>query len=175
MSERARLSVDVSELLRHPGTTQRLRSVFEVEGIAVTLARVPVDTQVRADLRLDALVEGIHVGGSLAGEVVMECRRCLGSFNREVVVEVEELFYPEDAAEEDDDYRIVDDELDLEPVIRDAMVLSLPLNPVCREDCRGLCATCGADLNAGDCGHTAEVVDIRWHALEKLRRDTTEG
>jgi len=174
MSERARLSVDVSELLRHPGTSQRLRSRYEMEGIAVALARVPVDTQVLVDVRLDGLVDGVHVAGRVSGVVAMECRRCVKIFNRDVGVEVDELFLPAAEAEEDE-YTITDEEIDLETMVRDAMVLALPLNPVCREDCRGLCSTCGADLNEGDCGHSAQIVDIRWHALEKLRRDTTEG
>lgn len=174
MSERARLSVDVSELLRHPGTSRRLRSEHEMEAVGVPLARVRDQAPVAVDLRLDALVDGIHVSGKVAGEVQLECRRCLATFNRNLRVEVGEVFEPRPVSNEDV-YEIADGMVDLEPMVRDALVLALPLNPICREDCRGLCSTCGADRNAEDCGHDIAPVQVRWGGLESLRRKMMEG
>lgn len=145
-----------------------------MEGIATTLARVPEETLIGIDLRLDSLVDGIHVSGRATGEVSMQCRRCLATFNRAVEVEVSEAFLPEPAAGEDA-YVIVDEVLDLEPMLRDALVLALPLNPLCREQCSGLCVTCGADLNVVDCGHASQQTDVRWGQLESLRRKMMEG
>jgi uncharacterized protein len=166
------LSVDVSELLRRPGASAEVRFDQELEGVAVPLAHLS-ENRAEIVLRLDALIEGIHAAGMVAGEAVLECRRCLREFTRPMSVPVDDVFlYPDDLAE--GEYRIEGDNIDLEPLVRDAFVLALPLNPVCREDCRGLCVVCGADLNEVDCGHSQRPVDIRWNALHDLRRTMEE-
>ncbi|HJV09433.1 MAG TPA: DUF177 domain-containing protein, partial [Acidimicrobiales bacterium] len=66
-------------------------------------------------------------------------------------------------------YRLGHDSVDLEPLVREALVLDLPLAPLCEEDCRGLCPTCGADLNLGDCDCPPAETDSRWAALDVLR------
>jgi uncharacterized protein len=168
------LSVDVSELLRRPGASERLQTDQALDGIEVPLARVRDGSSLHLDLRLDALVDGIHVSGPVTGEVTIECRRCLKEFVRPLQVELDDSFvYPGEGAE-DEAYRVEGEEIDLEPVIRDAVMLALPLNPLCTDGCRGLCTTCGADLNETDCGHSQEPVDIRWTGLEQLRRSLEE-
>jgi uncharacterized protein len=160
------LSVDVSELLRHPGASTDLNFHQELEGMGVPLARLAED-------HAAAWVDGIHVSGTVGGDVVFECRRCLQEFRRPMSVEIDDVFlYPGES--EEAEYRIEDDHVDLEPMVRDAFVLALPLNPLCRDDCRGLCTTCGADLNVVDCGHSQEPVDIRWNALQELRGSLEE-
>lgn len=168
------LSVDVSELLRRPGASERFVSDPVLDGLAVTLAHTLEGSALHLDVRLEALVDGIHVSGPVEGEVEVECRRCLKQLARRVRVEVEELFVYPGELSDPDAYEIVDEHVDLEPVVRDAVLLSLPLNPLCREDCKGLCTTCGADLNETDCGHSQEPVDIRWSGLEQLKRTLEE-
>ena len=73
--------------------------------------------------------------------------------------------------DEAEQHHLVDDLIDLEPVLRDAVVPSLPFQPVCREDCPGLCSECGAHL-AEDPEHHHEVIDPRWAALQTLTTDT---
>ena len=166
------LSVDISELLRHPGATAEVRFDQNLEGVELPLARLS-DDHAAISVRLDSLVEGIHASGTVEGDVLLECRRCLREFVKPTSVAVDDVFlYPDDDAE--GDYRIEGDHIDLEPMVRDAFVLSLPLNPLCREDCRGLCVVCGVDLNEVDCGHSQEPVDIRWTALDDLRRSMEE-
>jgi uncharacterized protein len=168
------LSVDVSELLRRPGASERLQRDEILDGIEVPLARVEEGSILHLDLRLEALVDGIHVSGPVDGDVTIECRRCLKEFVRPLQVELDDSFvYPGEGAE-DEAYRVEGEEIDLEPVIRDAVMLALPLNPLCTDGCRGLCTTCGADLNETDCGHSQEPVDIRWTGLEQLRRSLEE-
>ncbi|HEX9713320.1 MAG TPA: DUF177 domain-containing protein [Actinomycetota bacterium] len=145
-----------------------------MEGVAVALARVPDQTRVVIDVRLDALVEGIHVSGQVAATIHLECRRCLATFNRDLQVEVGEVFVPRPAPS-DDEYEVVEGMIDLEPMIRDVLVLAMPLNPICREGCLGLCPACGVDRNAEDCGHDTARTNVRWGALESLRRKMMEG
>lgn len=122
------------------------------------------------DLRVEAVVEGVFVSGTVVASAAGECVRCLTPIGERVVSRVDELYaYPgsvtaETAAE--DEVRLVENEyVDLEPAVRDAVVLALPLTPVCREDCRGLCATCGERLDDLPADHGHETIDPRWAAL----------
>jgi len=101
--------------------------------------------------------------------------RCLDALDQEVEVRVQELFaYPgKSSAEDEDVLELHGDHIDLEPVLRDAVVPALPFQPVCRPDCPGLCSQCGARL-ADDPDHTHDDVDPRWAALRDLNRDDTD-
>lgn len=168
------LSVDVSELLRRPGASESVQTDHALAGVEVPLARVRGDRPLRLELLLEALVDGIHVSGRVAGTAVLECRRCLKEIASPLEVSLDEVFFYPGEGEPNEVYRVTDEQIDLEPAVRDALMLALPLNPLCKEECRGLCTTCGADLNETDCGHSQDPVDIRWTGLEQLRRTLEE-
>jgi uncharacterized protein len=141
---------------------------------------VPEGADVELDLRLESVMEGVLVTGTARAPVKGECVRCLDPVERELDAEFQEMFsYPDadtrtaaggdpgDDAEEEDTLHLEDDLFDLEPVLRDAVVLALPMQPVCREDCPGLCPQCGVRLDA-DPEHGHHVVDPRWAALRQL-------
>ncbi len=144
------------------------------------LVLVPAGADVAFDLRYEAVSEGVLVTGSAVAPLTGECARCLDPLTSSVEVSFQELYrYLPDPGEDENDVeeRFLDgDFLNLEPAFRDAVVLALPLSPLCREDCPGLCAECGAKL-ADACpehGHGDEV-DPRWGLLAKLDiHDTTE-
>lgn len=138
---------------------------------------VPEGSPVELDIRLESVSEGVYVSGTAHAALEGECARCLDPLADEITVELGELFaFPDSATVETTDAdeipRIVDEQLDLEQVVRDALVLALPLAPLCRADCPGLCVDCGekwADLGP-DHGH--ETLDPRWAALrERLSTD----
>jgi uncharacterized protein len=117
------------------------------------------------------VVEGVLVTGTATAEFDGECARCLDELTEPVEVEFTELFaYPDSATDSttDDDevFRLVDDLVDLEPVVRDAIVLALPSAPLCSPDCRGLCPTCGARWADLGPDHRHETIDPRWAALQ---------
>jgi uncharacterized protein len=146
------------------------RTVPAPADLAVELVGVPEGEPVRLDLRMEAVVEGVLVSGTVTAPVAGQCGRCLDPFTDTLTVDVQELFaYPDsttdDTADPDEVRRLVGDLLDLEPVLRDALVLALPLTPVCRADCRGLCPTCGARWQDLPADHTHETLDPRWAAL----------
>ncbi|MFM9134454.1 MAG: YceD family protein [bacterium] len=158
-----------------------VRTVPAPEGLGVALARVPPGTDVELDLRLESVVEGVLVTGTAAYEVAGDCARCLDPVSYDEEAEFTELFaYPatdargreidEGEADEEAPSRIEGDIIDLEPVVRDAVVLRLPIAPLCREDCPGLCATCGERLD--DPGHVHEEIDPRWEALARLAQES---
>jgi uncharacterized protein len=132
---------------------------------------------VELDLRLESVTEGVYVSGTVSATLTGECSRCLDELTDEVAVEIGELFaYPDSVTDEttesDELPRVVGDHIDVEQTVRDAVVLALPLAPLCRADCPGLCPECGekrADLPP-DHGH--ETLDPRWAALrERLSAD----
>lgn len=159
--------LDVRDLLERHGSSREARLEAAVGGLATEVAAVP--GPVRIDLLLESLVEGVLVSGPLFGVAAYTCARCLTEFPGEFRVEVTELFAP-GAAAEDDEYPIVDGAIDLELMVRDAVLLSLPFSPLCRPDCRGLCERCGGNRNVGECTCPPES-DPRWAGLKMLNLD----
>jgi uncharacterized protein len=162
--------LSVAEILGRPGHYRDVSVRKPLPGVGNRLAHLS-DTPIVADLRAESVVEGILITGPLRGLTELECARCLKSFTCPVDVEVCELFAGpgHEAPPEEDTYEVHGLEIDLEPMLRDALGLALPLNPVCKEDCRGLCVQCGKDLNLGDCSCTFEEIDPRWAGLSALR------
>jgi uncharacterized protein len=125
-------------------------------------------------------MEGVLVSGTVDATMSGECGRCLDPVSAPLQVEIQELYsYPDSGpygsrsgGHSDDDDEIpslVDDLIDLEPVLRDALVLALPMSPLCREDCPGLCPDCGEQLAELPEDHSHDAVDPRWAALAGLR------
>jgi uncharacterized protein len=129
------------------------------------------------DLRLESVVEGVLATGRVSGSLVAECVRCLDPVEVEVDADFQELFYYdlEDLSQEEleEAVSVVEDMVDTEALVRDAIMLELPLQPLCEPDCPGLCAECGASL-AEDPEHSHESLDPRWAALGALAADTAD-
>ena len=160
-------TVDVYDLMHRPGE-MRDRSIDIVvpEEFGNAMIAVKAGSELRVELRMESLHDGILVSADIDGTAAGECGRCLIDIEQAVQVEIQELFaYSSDEAFE---YEVHEDTIDLEPVIRDAVVLSLPFQPVCQEDCLGLCPQCGVRL-LDNPGHEHEnPVDPRWAALGSL-------
>jgi uncharacterized protein len=159
--------VDVRDLLEHPGASRTLRLSEGIADLATELALVPDDRAVGADFRMESVVEGVLVSGSVSGQMTLTCARCLKNFETGFDVQVHELFTPE-ATEEDDEYPVVEGFVNLESMIRDAIVPAMPFAPLCRPDCQGLCERCGGDRNNNECMCPPEI-DPRWAPLAGLR------
>jgi uncharacterized protein len=147
------------------------RTVPAPAGLRGELVGVPDGSDLVLDLRLESVSEGVLVSGTAQVELAGECARCLEPLTDELVVDVMQLFvYPghENEADDDEIGRLIDDYVDLEPLLRDAVVLALPLAPVCSDDCVGLCPDCGARLADVEPDHGHEAVDPRWAALRQL-------
>lgn len=138
-------------------------------GIDLGRAVVPLDAEVECDVSLTPFSGGIEVVGTVSAPWVGPCRRCATTVTGQVRVEVHERYADPPVADTDEDiYPIVDETVDLGPMARDVVVLELPMAPLCREDCAGLCPQCGADRNEGPCGCIAPR-DPRWANLDVLR------
>jgi len=160
---------DVVALRRHPGHRETLHVHAPLAGLRVTASEVPPGADVTLDLVLEAVEGGIVVTGAARAPWQGECRRCLTTCHGEVEAEIAELFVSD--SEDGETYPLGGDHIDLEPLAREALVPGLPMAPLCRPECAGLCPTCGADRNAGPCGCPDTGADPRWAALDALRRD----
>lgn len=171
MSTASPYVVNVRDLVHRPGEMRERELDFPVpEKLGEAAASVAAGEPLRLDLRLEGLHDGILVSGE--GDTVArgECVRCLDPVEIDVEVEFQELFaYSPDEAF---DYVVRDDQLDLEPVVRDAVVLSLPFQPVCRPDCPGLDPVTGERLPDGYERPVDQSIDPRWAALEGFTTQT---
>lgn len=172
---------DMRVLGRRPGEFRdERRTAVAPDSLGSGLVLVPAGAEVGLGLRFEAVSEGVLVTGSAVAPLMGECARCLDPLTSEIEVGLQELYRylpgpGEDAS--DGEERFLDgDLLDLEPAFRDAVVLALPLSPLCRDDCPGLCAECGAKLADAGPGHGhGDKVDPRWGVLAQLDlHDTTE-
>ncbi|HEV8420191.1 MAG TPA: DUF177 domain-containing protein, partial [Actinomycetota bacterium] len=166
------VEIDVRDLLSQPGASRTVRVSESIPGLGTELATVPEDHRIDAELLLESVVEGVLVSGPVSGSMVLACARCLKSFGADLHLQVKELFSP-DAAVGDDKYPVHEGEIDLEPMIRDAVLLSMPFAPLCCPDCLGLCERCGGDRNLGECVCAPEV-DPRWGPLSAIDVERVE-
>jgi len=139
-----------------------------VAGLRMELGGVPEGSPVAGELMLESVAEGVFVTGRISSRIELTCARCLRAFERDIDVEVADLFAH--GAEIGDESYPLDPggSLDPEPMVRDAVLLALPFTPLCRPECLGLCERCGGDRNLGECTCTEPLGDPRWAGLERL-------
>ena len=173
MSGRRELTVLVADLLRHPGSRRTEQISVVLPGLAISSARVPDDAPIEVDVVVESLSSSIVVAGTVAAPWTGACRRCLGDAAGVAVADVREIF--EGRPTEGETYPLAGDHIDLEPMVRDAVLLSLPLAPLCTEDCRGPAPDDLPVVTAADAPEPADGVELtppadpRWSALDDLR------
>src|SRR3954465_1354602 len=174
LDPRQPLVVDTTKLPRQPGATRALKRVVPAPAdLGLELISVPTGSDLELDLSLTSVSEGVYVSGNVRGSLTGECGRCLDEISQSFDVPIAELYAyaastTEETTDEDEVGRMQGDLLDLEPVVRDAVVLTLPTNPVCRPDCPGLCPECGVHPDDVPADHGHDDVDPRWAALHDL-------
>ncbi|MBM3947979.1 MAG: DUF177 domain-containing protein [SAR202 cluster bacterium] len=167
------MQFNVSQLLREPSGATRTHEIHE------NLA--PLDSgealRVRGSVRMLKTGEGVWVGVALDSEVSCDCSRCLTGLRLPVHVEFEEEYFPialgrteERGLDPVDESQYInyDQVLDLDPAARQYLALAVPMKPMCKEDCAGICQTCGANLNNGPCACPRDTRDVRWGPLLEL-------
>jgi uncharacterized protein len=147
------------------------RTVPAPAELRVGLVGVPEGAELELNVRLEAVTEGVLVTASAQAPLTGECARCLEPLAQQVEVGFQELFgyAPSVGPDAADGYSLDGDLLDIEPALRDALVLALPLAPLCRDDCPGLCVDCGAQLATAGPEHShGPAIDPRWAGLQEL-------
>ena len=175
LDPRSPLVLDTRDLPRRPGVMRAVNRVAPAPSdLGLELIGVPSGAQLTLDLRLESVSEGVLVSGAVSAPVTGECGRCLRPINQTVVVNIQELYAYENSTtdettDEEEVGRLQGDLIDLEPVLRDAVVLALPTNPLCQVDCPGLCPDCGVPFDELPDDHSHERSDPRWAALSELK------
>jgi uncharacterized protein len=168
------LSFDITRLPRRPGAMQQVtETVTSPSRIGLDLIAIDKGAPLDLDLRFESVSEGVLVSGTVSAPTTGECARCLTATRGDVEVHLTELFaYPDSTTEattdEDEVGHIVDGRIDLQQPLIDAVGLELPLSPVCRDDCPGLCPECGVPLAEAEEGHHHERIDPRWAKLSGM-------
>ena len=198
---RGALVFDTRMLGRQAGSARDQQlTVPAPDDLRLELARVPVGADMHLDVRFEAVTEGVLVTGSATAPLAGECARCLRPLTTSVTASFTELYlydegrrthdkhdkhdkhdrrnsrewFDEDTEQDDEERHLDGDLLDLEPVLRDAVVLALPMSPLCLQDCPGLCVECGVPLADAGPGHRHDdSPDPRWAALEQLGDQST--
>lgn len=172
LDPRIPIILDVQELGRRAGAMQEKELTAAAPAdLGSEVIKIAEGSDLQLNIRLESVVEGVLVSGDVTAEATGECARCLKDIAWLLTVDFQELYEYEDNEDLDEDaFKLEGDLLDLEPVLRDSLVLSLPLAPHCDTECRGLCGTCGTDLNEYP-EHQHDVVDSRWQGLTALLED----
>jgi uncharacterized protein len=171
---RSPLVVNISRLGRRPGSMMTLHeTVPSPSRIGIELAAIDEGAPVELDLRIESVSEGALVTGTVSAPTTGECARCLTPVPGHVKIDLTELFaYPdsttEATTEADEVGHVVDNTIDLEQPIVDAVGLALPFSPLCRPDCQGLCPDCGIAMATAEPGHRHEKIDPRWAKLTSM-------
>lgn len=168
----APLVVNVIELLRRPGTTKDVDVSVAAADFDFGDERI-VDEPLHVVLHLESLSNGIAVTGRASGRWKSECRRCLAPLSEQTEVALQELY--QTTIEDPDAWQITGDQIDLLPMVRENVLLSVPLGPLCRPDCPGFCQVCGKDLSEGPCGCDRTERDQRWSVLDTLKEQLDDG
>jgi uncharacterized protein len=162
------LLVNAAELLRRPGNQKTVALTVPLAALDVHHDdRFAEDAEAEVTFELESLSDGIVVDGTVIVPWQGTCRRCLADTGGVSVSEVHELY--QRVITDPDAFEIVGDQIDLQPVAREAVLLDAPSTPLCDPECKGLCPTCGANLNEGACTCTPPPADPRWSVLDQLR------
>ncbi len=168
------------DLPRRAGEMREYELTFEEhESIGVPLLAVSGESPIYLDLRLEAVAQGVLVTGQVSADAVGECTRCLDLVSFPIDESFQELFHYEidsrqkpkskgkeiEVEDEDEILEMDGDLIDLDAPIRDALILNLPVNPLCSEECEGLCSTCGVKWELLPADHAHAASDIRWEGL----------
>jgi uncharacterized protein len=176
LDPRSPLVLDTRDLPRSPGAMRDVvRVVPAPEDLGLELIKVPAGADLTLRLQMTSVSEGVYVSGEVTAPLVGECGRCLREINDTLDVRLGELYAyanstTDETTDEDEVGRLRGDLIDLEPVLRDAAVLALPVNPLCRADCPGLCPGCGEPWDDLPADHSHQPADPRWAKLTELAR-----
>jgi uncharacterized protein len=177
LDPRSPFVLDITRVGRRPGVMGELvREAGAPGALGTDVIGVEEGSPLHLEVRMESVVEGILVTGSVRGRAVGACVRCLDPVVVPIDAPFQELFAYADRhvhhrevgdEDADEEYRVEDGLIDLEPVLRDTVVPALPFQPVCRGDCPGLCSECGVRL-ADDPEHRHDMFDPRWAALSAI-------
>jgi len=177
--------LNVRDMELRPLRISREFAIGEIDFFDAVLRQTsPLKVEGQAELR--QILEEIRLKGHFSVDLELDCDRCLKHYCWPVSTDFDLLYAPETAEGQPEEAELNDEDavlafytgagLELEDVLREQVLLALPMQRVCREDCQGLCPTCGANWNDSECDCPDQIVDHRWTALQDLKlKNKVEG
>lgn len=154
--------------MNRPGATSSLDRVVPAPAeFSEDLVAIGPEVTIRA--LIESVVDGLLVRGAVSAPARVACSRCLVEWSTDIIGDVAELFCPPGDDGVEAGYDITDATIDIDTLIQDAIAEAIPVRPLCRPDCAGLCPTCGTDRGTDPCGGHPDQYDRRWTALADLR------
>lgn len=142
---------------------------YELDYPAVHLEEDKVLTPLTGKFKAIRNSPGIYITGNLNTIINTECARCLDSIDLPITLQLDDLFYYPPGTAPPGEFAIGEDSfIDLAPLVRQLSELEIPMQPICRPDCQGLCMTCGQNLNEADCDCVDDDIDPRLAGLKSL-------
>lgn len=162
--------INVARIKNEAQSSMELDITEQVDTVAYGFPELVLQGPLRFIGKVSNAAPYLQLSGKLSAKLELSCSRCLKALNRSFKVDIAESYTNKpEVANEDDGGEIIffeGDEIDITPVMLNALFGELPMHPLCKQDCRGLCPECGADLNQGACACKQDNIDIR---LEKLK------
>lgn len=163
------LLINIIEMTRRAGTLKDIEITIPVSTFDFADKRLNDETEIHIALQLESINGGIIVQGTVTGQSHLLCGRCLRDIDYANVASIDEMY--QRVPDNPDAYPIEGESLDLQPMVREMVLLSLPDTPLCKVDCPGLCPQCGADLQSAPCSCQTQRLDERWAILDQLREE----
>lgn len=169
-----KIMINIKKLYDYEEVYREEESDFELEDFELFSEAVKLKGPAHVSFRLSRVRSGIILDGKMDARVELTCVRCLKRFEKDIETEIHEAFaipgFEENFQGFDDVYTIENQsEINIEPALHSNLVVSIPANPICEEGCKGICESCGADLNAETCICKKETIDPRLEILKKIK------
>lgn len=160
-------TIDISTIKKELGSEKPIDEVIDLGEIELRNQNIKTG-QLRVEGKTVNVSEGILLQAKASGEIILTCSRCLDKFKHPLALDIEELFTFHDTDQEH--FVEKDDTIEIAGVIIEALALDLDMKTLCKQDCKGLCPSCGIDLNKRSCQCTDQKINIRWNKLEELKK-----
>ncbi len=175
--------IDISDLVDKRISQKEVHMKEELAPIKRGDEELSFYKPVELDIILENILEGVLAKGSIQTEILTICSRCLNKVYLDLQLDIEEVFVKSKKQAEvlmgkeeaEEVYFITDTKIDLEPAVYQAILLALPIQPLCSEACKGLCPKCGQNLNISKCGCRVDEIDVRMEKLKKLLEKKEPG
>jgi uncharacterized protein len=165
--------INVTSLLNFEEPSRKVSFSGKMEPIEFYGDKISFSSNLKVEVEIKRIGKGLEVRGSSEGKVNLMCSRCLKKFPYLLNFSIDEIFIEkrmEKLIPKDSDFFLIEKEsIDLYPMLRQLIIVNLPIKPLCQVDCKGICPKCGADLNKGKCNCIENEIDVRWEPLKKLK------
>lgn len=167
--------INVKKLISFDSSYETIKDTYQLEkSFKLGEESISISKPVSVELTLVRIRSGIHLEGKINTELRMICSRCLKEFDYPLELRVNEIFAISKKEKYFEDYEEVftvnpDETIDIEPAIIENLLVNVPMKPLCRKDCKGICYMCGTNLNQKECSCSKEKIDPRLEPLKKLR------